>query len=62
VSTRSQYARLVGRAFTEEELKLLLLRRQFREAYEKMDRIEDSDAVIRMGGAIMGEKEWKKKH
>jgi len=27
-----------------------------------MDRIEDSDAVIRMGGAIMGEKEWKKKH
>ena len=51
-----QFIRLLGLAFTKPELAVLLDESAFAKAYNKMETVEDSDAVILMGGTLMKER------
>jgi hypothetical protein len=51
-----QFVRLLDRAFTKQELAVLMENSEFAKSYDKMSSVADSDAVVLMGGRLMKER------
>jgi hypothetical protein len=51
-----QFIRLLDRAFTKQELAVLMDESEFAKSYDKMNSVADSDAVVLMGGGLMKER------
>jgi hypothetical protein len=59
VNSGTPAEKLVGNTFGVKELNLLLTHDGFRLAQEKMETVEDAEALIELGQRIMLEPWWK---